>query len=165
MFFSENKTNTFLPSIESIEKRRGGEEENVQQLGELWASARVVCVVFGVWCVWLAAARRGEARRGDPSAMFLTISTGEELGDRVVQIDVGAEETVENVKCILEAETGVVVADQVLILNGKEVTVRAPGMENRLATLADHGVKNNDLMMLLSKKLSTGGGAGAAASG
>ena len=122
-------------------------------------------MVFGVWCVWLAAARRGEARRGDPSAMFLTISTGEELGDRVVQIDVGAEETVENVKCILEAETGVVVADQVLILNGKEVTVRAPGMENRLATLADHGVKNNDLMMLLSKKLSTGGGAGAAASG
>ena len=130
-----------------------------KQLDEVWPSARV-CV-----CVCLAAARRGEARRGDPSAMFLTIGTGEELGDRVVQIDVGAEETVENVKCILEAETGVVVADQVLILNGKEVTVRAPGMENRLATLEDHGVKNNDLMMLLSKKLSTGGGAGAAASG
>ena len=84
--------------------------------------------------------------------MFLTISTGEELGDKVVQIDVGAEETIETVKCILEAETGVSQADQVLVHNGKEVT------EANGATLATFGVKDNDIMMLLSRKAMAGGG-------
>ena len=78
--------------------------------------------------------------------MKVTVSTGEELGDKVVQMDVDAEESIEHIKCILEAETGVEVADQVLVHNGKEAS------EANGATLKTYGVQDNDLMMIVSRK-------------
>ena len=77
--------------------------------------------------------------------MKLTVSTSEELGDKVVQIDVEENELVENVKAILEADTGVAMADQVLVHNGKEVS------ERNGATLKTFNVQDNDLLMLLSR--------------
>ena len=82
--------------------------------------------------------------------MKVTVSTGEELGDKVVQMDVDAEESIEHIKCILEAETGVEVADQVLVHNGKEAS------EANGATLKAYGVQDNDLMMLVSRKAMRG---------
>ena len=68
------------------------------------------------------------------------------MGDRVMPLDVEANMPVEHMKAILEAETGVEVADQVLVHNGKEVS------ERNGATLGDFGVVDNDLLMLLSRK-------------
>ena len=85
----------------------------------------------------------------------MTVSTSEDLGDKVVQIDVEASELVENVKAILEAETGVALADQVLVYNGTEVS------EKNGATLANYNVQDNDLLMLLSRSaLGNAAGAG-----
>ena len=78
--------------------------------------------------------------------MKITVSTGEDLGDRVLPMDVEANIPVEHVKAILEAETGVEVSDQMLVHNGKEVHERSG------ATLGDFGVVENDLLMLLSRK-------------
>ena len=87
--------------------------------------------------------------------MKVTVSTSEDLGDKVVQIDVEASELVENVKAILEAETGVALADQVLVYNGTEVS------EKNGATLANYNVQDNDLLMLLSRSaLGNAAGAG-----
>ena len=59
--FSQKTKPTLFSPRSNRSRSAGGGEENVQQLGEVWASARVVCVVFGV-CGW---PRRGEARRGE----------------------------------------------------------------------------------------------------
>jgi DNA damage-inducible protein 1 len=69
--------------------------------------------------------------------MILTVTTDD---DRIVTLEVGVDETGENLKAILEVETGIALAEQRLICNGKEITNQG--------TLAACGVSENDLVML-----------------
>lgn len=76
--------------------------------------------------------------------MQLTVTTE---SDAIVSVEVDAETVVENLKAILEAETGMPQADQQVLFNGRE-------LQNN-AVLGQSGVKDGDLLMLLKK--ATGG--------
>ncbi|XP_057430956.1 protein DNA-DAMAGE INDUCIBLE 1 [Lotus japonicus] len=80
--------------------------------------------------------------------MKITVMTADE---QILTLDVDPNESVENVKALLEVETSVPLQKQQLLFNGKEV--RNP---EKLSAL---GVKDDDLLMMVS-----GGGGGAAAS-
>uniref|UniRef100_A0A7S0QY69 DNA damage-inducible protein 1 n=1 Tax=Pyramimonas obovata TaxID=1411642 RepID=A0A7S0QY69_9CHLO len=70
--------------------------------------------------------------------MILTVTTDD---DRIVSLDVDGSETGENLKAILEVETGIQLSEQRLVCNGKEITNQS--------TLAACGVVENDLVMLI----------------
>nr|AFK48240.1 unknown [Lotus japonicus] len=82
--------------------------------------------------------------------MKITVMTADE---QILTLDVDPNESVENVKALLEVETSVPLQKQQLLFNGKEV--RNP---EKLSAL---GVKDDDLLMMVSG----GGGAAAASSG
>eukprot|EP00959_Pyramimonas_sp_CCMP1952_P291567 6098501-Pyramimonas_sp.AAC.1 len=84
--------------------------------------------------------------------MILTVTTDD---DRIVSLEVDGNETGENLKAILEVETGIQLAEQRLVCNGKEITNQA--------TLTACGVGENDLVMLVrSPPAQTAGGPQAA---
>lgn len=72
--------------------------------------------------------------------MQLTITTDD---DNIVSVHVDAEESLENLKAILEVDTGYPLAEQVLVHNGNELTG---------ATLAAGGVQDGDLIMLARRR-------------
>lgn len=63
------------------------------------------------------------------------------LSDQLVTLNIDANETVENVKALLEVETGTPHAQQRLVHNGRE-------LQNN-STLSASGVGNGDLIMLV----------------
>ncbi|XP_031481625.1 protein DNA-DAMAGE INDUCIBLE 1 [Nymphaea colorata] len=71
--------------------------------------------------------------------MKITVMTADE---QFVTLDVDADESVENVKALLEVETNVPIQNQQLLFNGKE-------MKNT-EQLSAAGVKEGDLMMMVS---------------
>ena len=72
--------------------------------------------------------------------MRLTVTTED---DKIVTVEVDAETQVTNLKAIIEAETDVPTATQVLVFNGRELT--------DASTLASSGVKDGDLLMVLTR--------------
>ena len=72
--------------------------------------------------------------------MRLTVTTEH---DKIVTVEVDAETQVTNLKAIIEAETDVPTATQVLVFNGRELT--------DASTLASSGVKDGDLLMVLTR--------------
>jgi len=72
--------------------------------------------------------------------MRLTVTTED---DKIVTVEVDAETQVANLKAIIEAETDVPTATQVLVFNGRELT--------DASTLASSGVKDGDLLMVLTR--------------
>ncbi|KAL4423497.1 hypothetical protein ABPG77_003630 [Micractinium sp. CCAP 211/92] len=85
-------------------------------------------------------------------AMQLTVTTDQ---DQIVTVDLDANDPVETLKAVLEAETGYPAAQQRLIHNGKELP--ASGQ-----TLGGLGLQANDLLVLLRRPAA--GAAPAAAS-
>lgn len=81
--------------------------------------------------------------------MKITVMTSDE---QILNLDVDPNESVENVKALLEVETSVPIQQQQILFNGNEV-----GNSQKLSAL---GVKNDDLLMMTV----SGAGAGAAAS-
>ncbi|CAN6450430.1 unnamed protein product [Victoria cruziana] len=75
--------------------------------------------------------------------MKITVMTADE---QFITLDVEADESVENVKALLEVETNVSIQNQQLLFNGKE-------MKNT-EHLSAAGVKEGDLMMMVSNALS-----------
>lgn len=69
--------------------------------------------------------------------MQLTVATWD---DRVVVVDIDANDPVETLKAILEVETGVPIAEQQLSFQGRSLQSGT--------TLASAGVGNGDLVML-----------------
>ncbi|ESW18672.1 hypothetical protein PHAVU_006G060300 [Phaseolus vulgaris] len=80
--------------------------------------------------------------------MKITVMTADE---QILTLDVDPQESVENVKALLEVETSVALQQQQLLFNGKEVR-----NSEKLSAL---GVKDDDLLMMVS-----GAGAASAAS-
>ena len=72
--------------------------------------------------------------------MRLTVTTED---DKIVTVEVDAETQVTNLKAIIEAETDVPTATQVLVFNGRELT--------DASTLASSGVMDGDLLMVLTR--------------
>ena len=72
--------------------------------------------------------------------MRLTVTTED---DKIVTVEVDAETQVTNLKAIIEAETDVPTATQVLVFNGRELT--------DASTLTSSGVKDGDLLMVLTR--------------
>ena len=72
--------------------------------------------------------------------MRLTVTTED---DKIVTVEVDAETQVLHPKAIIEAETDVPTATQVLVFNGRELT--------DASTLASSGVKDGDLLMVLTR--------------
>lgn len=70
--------------------------------------------------------------------IMVTVTT---VQDQLVSLTVDANETVENLKALLEVETGLPLAQQRLIHNGRE-------LQNN-STLGASGVANGDLLMLM----------------
>ncbi|KAL4437177.1 hypothetical protein ABPG75_004316 [Micractinium tetrahymenae] len=85
--------------------------------------------------------------------MQLTITTDQ---DQIVTVDLDANDPVETLKAVLEAETGCPAAQQQLIHNGRQLP--ASGQ-----TLGGLGLQANDLVMLLRRP--AGAGAAPAAAG
>lgn len=81
--------------------------------------------------------------------MKITVMTSDE---QILNLDVDPNESVENVKALLEVETSVPIQQQQILFNGNEVS-----NSQKLSAL---GVKNDDLLMMTV----SGAGAGAAAS-
>lgn len=81
--------------------------------------------------------------------MKITVMTSDE---QILNLDVDPNESVENVKALLEVETSVPIQQQQILFNGNEV-----GNSQKLSAL---GVKNDDLLMMTV----SGAGAGSAAS-
>ncbi|KAF3783839.1 DNA damage-inducible protein 1 [Nymphaea thermarum] len=71
--------------------------------------------------------------------MKITVMTADE---QFVTLDVDADESVENVKALLEVETNVPIQNQQLLFNGKEM--------RNTEQLSAAGVKEGDLMMMVS---------------
>ncbi|XP_024160330.1 protein DNA-DAMAGE INDUCIBLE 1 isoform X2 [Rosa chinensis] len=76
--------------------------------------------------------------------MKITVMTADE---QIISLDVDPHETVENVKALLEVETRVLLQNQQLLYNGKEVR-----NSERLSAL---GVKDDDLIMMVSNAVSS----------
>jgi DNA damage-inducible protein 1 len=72
--------------------------------------------------------------------MRLTVTTED---DKIVTVEVDAETQVANLKAIIEAETDLPGATQALVFNGRELV--------DASTLASSGVKDGDLIMVLTK--------------
>ena len=72
--------------------------------------------------------------------MRLTVTTED---DKIVSVEVDAETQVANLKAIIEAETDLPGATQVLVFNGRELV--------DASTLASSGVKDGDLLMVLKR--------------
>ncbi|KAL8150673.1 hypothetical protein V2J09_020481 [Rumex salicifolius] len=76
--------------------------------------------------------------------MKITVMTADE---NIITLDVDPDESVENVKALLEVETNVALQGQQLLYNGKE-------MKNN-EQLSKLGVRDGDLIMMLSKASSS----------
>lgn len=72
--------------------------------------------------------------------MRLTVTTED---DKIVTVEVDAETQVANLKAIIEAETDLPGATQALVFNGRELV--------DASTLASSGVKDGDLIMVLTR--------------
>ncbi|CAM8900768.1 unnamed protein product [Rhodiola kirilowii] len=83
--------------------------------------------------------------------MRITVMT---VDEQIISLDVDRDESVENVKALLEVETRIPLQQQQLLYNGKEMR-----NSERLSGL---GVKDDDLIMMVS---GAGAGAGAASGG
>ncbi|KAL5077302.1 hypothetical protein RYX36_016286 [Vicia faba] len=81
--------------------------------------------------------------------MKITVMTADE---QILNLDVDPNESVENVKALLEVETGVPIQQQQILFNGNEV--------NNSQKLSAIGVKDDDLLMMTVSRA----GAGAVAS-
>lgn len=81
--------------------------------------------------------------------MKITVMTADE---QIVSLDVDSHETVENVKALLEVETRVPLQQQQLLYNGKEI--------RNSEKLSAVGVKDDDLLMMVSNAKSGGSGSG-----
>ncbi|CAL1370390.1 unnamed protein product [Linum trigynum] len=77
--------------------------------------------------------------------MRITVMTSDE---QISSLDVDPNETVENIKALLEVETQVPLQQQQLLYNGKEIR-----NDEKLSVL---GVKDDDLIMMVSKGQSPG---------
>ncbi|KAL6195219.1 hypothetical protein ACLB2K_030839 [Fragaria x ananassa] len=75
--------------------------------------------------------------------MKITVMTADEL---FISLDVDPHETVENVKALLEVETGVLLQNQQLLYNGMEV--------RNSEKLSAIGVKDDDMIMMVSNAVS-----------
>ncbi|KAK1316495.1 hypothetical protein QJS10_CPA05g02105 [Acorus calamus] len=72
--------------------------------------------------------------------MKITVITADE---QFITVDVDPNESVENVKALLEVETSVPLQQQQLLFNGKEI-----GDSDRLSSI---GVRENDMVMMVSR--------------
>eukprot|EP00873_Tetraselmis_striata_P036138 jgi/Tetstr1/456402/TSEL_043136.t1 len=96
-----------------------------------------------------------DAATGESARMRLTVSTVE---GEVFPIEVDGEEPVEHVMAILEPVTGLPLASQVLLFNGRPLDAGAK--------LKDAGLKDDDLLLLMPRQAAgagTGAGAGPSA--
>ncbi|KFK38662.1 hypothetical protein AALP_AA3G143800 [Arabis alpina] len=84
--------------------------------------------------------------------MRITVMT---TGEQIITLDVDSQETVENVKALLEVESNVPIQQQQLLYNGNEMR-----NSDKLGAL---GVKDDDLLMMVSNA-SSGSAASAASS-
>ncbi|XP_010487078.1 PREDICTED: DNA damage-inducible protein 1-like [Camelina sativa] len=84
--------------------------------------------------------------------MRITVMTA---GEQIISLDVDSNETVENVKALLEVESNVPIQQQQLLYNGNEM-----GNSDKLSAL---GVKDDDLLMMMVSTNSSSGGAAPAA--
>ncbi|KAG7581775.1 Aspartic peptidase DDI1-type [Arabidopsis suecica] len=83
--------------------------------------------------------------------MRITVMTA---GEQIITLDVDSQETVENVKALLEVESNVPIQQQQLLYNGNEM-----GNSDKLSAL---GVKDDDLLMMMVSNASSGNAASAA---
>lgn len=89
--------------------------------------------------------------------------------DRIFSVALDGGESLETLKAVLEAESGVPAAQQRLLLNGKPLS--AAGAASAATTLASAGLSDGDMLMLLPPEAPAGargggaGGAGGAAAG
>ncbi|CAH2053839.1 unnamed protein product [Thlaspi arvense] len=81
--------------------------------------------------------------------MRITVMTA---GEQIITLDVDSQETVENVKALLEVESNVPIQQQQLLYNGNEMR-----NSDKLSAL---GVKDDDLLMMVSNASSGGAAAG-----
>ncbi|CAN1167408.1 Protein DNA-DAMAGE INDUCIBLE 1, partial [Linum perenne] len=79
-------------------------------------------------------------RLGPVATMRITIMTSDE---QISSLDVDPNETVENIKALLEVETQVPLQQQQLLYNGKEI--------RNAEKLSALGVKDDDLIMMVSR--------------
>ncbi|XP_020887696.1 DNA damage-inducible protein 1 isoform X2 [Arabidopsis lyrata subsp. lyrata] len=77
--------------------------------------------------------------------MRITVMTA---GEQIITLDVDSQETVENVKALLEVESNVPIQQQQLLYNGNEM-----GNSDKLSAL---GVKDDDLLMMMVSNASSG---------
>jgi len=75
-------------------------------------------------------------------------------GEQIITLDVDSQETVENVKALLEVESNVPIQQQQLLYNGNEM-----GNSDKLSAL---GVKDDDLLMMMVSNASSGSATSAA---
>ncbi|KAG7577063.1 Ubiquitin-like domain superfamily [Arabidopsis thaliana x Arabidopsis arenosa] len=85
--------------------------------------------------------------------MRITVMTA---GEQIITLDVDSQETVENVKALLEVESNVPIQQQQLLYNGNEM-----GNSDKLSAL---GVKDDDLLMMMVSNASSGSATSAAGS-
>ncbi|KAH9115739.1 hypothetical protein AeMF1_010255 [Aphanomyces euteiches] len=97
--------------------------------------------------------------------MQLTVS----YEDQILQVEVDAQDPVENIKAIIEAELGLPINAQVLLLNGKPInphhTVRIvyQTSEFKGKKVAQAGIQNNDLLFCTTQQAAPAGRAPIAA--
>ncbi|KAK9269774.1 hypothetical protein L1049_001552 [Liquidambar formosana] len=75
--------------------------------------------------------------------MKITVMTA---GEQIITLDVDRDESVENVKALLEVETQVPLQQQQLLYNGKEM--------RNAEKLSALGVKDDELIMMVSNAAS-----------
>ncbi|KAF3545931.1 hypothetical protein DY000_02004105 [Brassica cretica] len=80
--------------------------------------------------------------------MRITVMT---TGEQIITLDVDSQETVENVKALLEVEANVPIQQQQLLYNGNEMR-----NSDKLSAL---GVKDDDLLMMMVSNASSGSNA------
>lgn len=77
--------------------------------------------------------------------MKITVMTADE---QIITLDIDQDESVENVKALLEVETRVPIQQQQLLFNGREM--------RNAEKLSSNGVKDEDLLMMVSAAASSG---------
>lgn len=71
--------------------------------------------------------------------MQLTIQNA--MSDQIVSIEIEDNAIIEDIKVLIEVETGILVAEQILMHNGKPLNIDQ-------ASVASCGIRNNDLLIV-----------------